>query len=287
MCNATIKLLSAAILSAALSACGGPSEEQTAAQSLLDQAQQLSQQGQYDDATALLDSLCKAYPKQLDLVREAMHAKAVVLEKVFTAQLAQADSIIAEKMPIAEELGAKFKYVKTEDMVEGYKILASLERNPLVNRTGIEPRIDDGGNLYLFSLLHGVAAKHEKLGVSLKSDKTQRAETATVPYDDLRNYRFNDINDVSNETVTFYYDECADFCQFITDNASSNLNLTFSGKRDYTIALDKATKQAIADSYRYSTAIRDGLAAEKQKLLLQKKIEVAQSQIARTAPSGE
>lgn len=283
MYNATIKHAApVALLLCALTACGGPSEEQIAAQGLLEQARALYDQGMYDSSAVIADSLCKTYPKQFDLVKEAMNARAMALEQSFTIQLEATDSVIAQKKRVVEELAGKFTYIKTEDMVEGYKILTSLVKRPLVGRTGIEPRVDEGGNLYLFSLLNGVPAKHEKLVAYVRKNKAEAAETATVAYDDIRNYRFTDINDVSNESVTFHFDECAEFCQFVVDNADKDLNLTFSGKKSHTIQLDKATKQAIVDSYTYSAAIRDGLQADMQRMLLLKKIDVAKSQVERT-----
>ena len=87
--------------------------------------------------------------------------------------------------------------------------------------------------------------------------------------------------------VTFRYDECADFCQFIADNADAKLSLTFVGKKQHTVPLGDAVKRAIVQSYRYSTAIRTGMRAEHDKLLLTKKIEIARRQIEQTAITKE
>ena len=92
---------------------------------------------------------------------------------------------------------------------------------------------------------------------------------------------------VTNEMVTFRYDECADFCQFIADNADAKLSLTFVGKKQHTVPLSNALKRAIVESYRYSTAIRTGMRAEHDKLLLTKKIEIARRQIEQTAIDKE
>ena len=197
--------------------------------------------------------------------------------------MAQVDSIIAANAPIVEQIAPMLKGVKTPEMVEGYRVVASIAGKELINRTDIEPRIDDGGNLYIVSLLHGVAAEHDHLRVSYGAGS---AETKAVPYDKSRNYRFSD-DGVTNEMVTFRYDECADFCQFITDNADAKLSLTFVGKKQHTVPLSNALKRAIVESYRYSTAIRTGMRAEHDKLLLTKKIEIARRQIEQTAIDKE
>ena len=282
----TDKITKIAIIAAiALSgiSCGNSGKTSDEAEAMLNEAQQMSDEGRYDSAVVMLDSLCKTRPTETDVVKQAMHLKAQTLEKSFVAQMAQVDSIIAANAPIVEQIAPMLKGVKTPEMVEGYRVVASIAGKELINRTDIEPRIDDGGNLYIVSLLHGVAAEHDHLRVSYGAGS---AETKAVPYDKSRNYRFSD-DGVTNEMVTFRYDECADFCQFITDNADAKLSLTFVGKKQHTVPLSNALKRAIVESYRYSTAIRTGMRAEHDKLLLTKKIEIARRQIEQTAIDKE
>ena len=282
----TDKITKIAIIAAiALSgiSCGNSGKTSDEAEAMLNEAQQMSDEGRYDSAVVMLDSLCKTRPTETDVVKQAMHLKAQTLEKSFVAQMAQVDSIIAANAPIVEQIAPMLKGVKTPEMVEGYRVVASIAGKELINRTDIEPRIDDGGNLYIVSLLHGVAAEHDHLRVSCGAGS---AETKAVPYDKSRNYRFSD-DGVTNEMVTFRYDECADFCQFITDNADAKLSLTFVGKKQHTVPLSNALKRAIVESYRYSTAIRTGMRAEHDKLLLTKKIEIARRQIEQTAIDKE
>lgn len=282
----TDKITKIAIIAAiALSgiSCGNSGKTSDEAEAMLNEAQQMSDEGRYDSAVVMLDSLCKTRPTETDVVKQAMHLKAQTLEKSFVAQMAQVDSIIAANAPIVEQIAPMLKGVKTPEMVEGYRVVASIAGKELINRTDIEPRIDDGGNLYIVSLLHGVAAEHDHLRVSCGAGS---AETKAVPYDKSRNYRFSD-DGVTNEMVTFRYDECADFCQFIADNADAKLSLTFVGKKQHTVPLSNALKRAIVESYRYSTAIRTGMRAEHDKLLLTKKIEIARRQIEQTAIDKE
>ena len=282
----TDKITKIAIIAAiALSgiSCGNSGKTSDEAEAMLNEAQQMSDEGRYDSAVVMLDSLCKTRPTETDAVKQAMHLKAQTLEKSFVAQMEQVDSIIAANAPIVEQIAPMLKGVKTPEMVEGYRVVASIAGKELINCTDIEPRIDDGGNLYIVSLLHGVSAQHDRLRVSCSAGS---AETKSVPSDNSRNYRFSD-DGVSNEMVTFRYDECADFCQFIADNADAKLSLTFVGKKQHTVPLGDAVKRAIVQSYRYSTAIRTGMRAEHDKLLLTKKIEIARRQIEQTAITKE
>lgn len=264
--------------------CGKSGKASEESLAMLESARMLTERGDYENSILLLDSLCKTFPAETDAVKAAMHLKAQTLEKSFVAQLSQMDSIIAANVPVVESIAPRFKTVKTPEMVEGYRVLATIAGKELINRTDIEPRIDDGGNLYIVSLLHGVPAQHDRLRVTAKGGGS--AETVAVPYDKSRNYRFND-DGISNEMVTFRYDECADFCRFIADNADAALSLTFVGKKQHTVPLSADMKQAIVESFKYSTAIRAGLKAEHDKLLLTKKIEIARRQIEQTAPKDE
>lgn len=271
-------VLTAVIFSAA--SCGsGANKETEGATAMLDEAKQLIASNQYDSSIVVLDSLCKKYPKEIDIVKVAINVKTEALKLSFTRQLAQNDSIIAEKTPIVREIGSKFKAVKSPEMVEGYRIIKSISGTPLLNRTAIEPRIDDGGNLYIVSLLHGHAVQHDRLMVSASGVGSEY--TSAITYDKARNYRFSD-NGVSNEMVTFHFDECENFCKFIVSNADKNITLTFVGKSKYSMPLSADVKQAIVDSYKYSEAIREGLRAEQNKLLLSKKLEIATKQYERT-----
>ena len=268
-----------AMLAIGTAACGGNGKSSDEARAMLAQAEELAGQQLYDSAVAVLDSLCRTRPAETDAVREAMFMKAVTLEKSFRAQMAQVDSIIAANVPVVESIAPHFKAVKTEEMVEGYRVHTAVAGKELINRTDIEPRIDEGGNLYIVTLLHGVAAQHDRLRVSGAAGS---AETQSVPYDNSRNYRFSD-DGVTNEMVTFRYDECADFARFVAEHAHEPLKLTFVGKKQHTVAMSDALKRAIAESYRYSTAMRIGMKAERDKLLLGKKIEIALRQIEQTA----
>lgn len=279
MSHVTTKSLATFIaLALAFTACNTDNPEQQQAQSLLDQAQALTQEQLYDSAVIMLDSLCHAYPRQFDLVKQAMTAKAKTLELDFTLQLQQTDSLIAQCKSTVEQMSPLFKYVKTEDMVEGYRVARSLDRIPLVNRTGIEPRIDDGGNLYLVSLLNGAAVKHDHLTVCLRNNCSISATTDTIPFDGARNYRFSDINGTSSEMITFHADECINLCRFIADNPDGQITLTFAGFKSHSITLDTTTKKAIATTLEFSQAITTGLHAEAKRIHLLKKIEVAQRQ---------
>ena len=274
----TIKSLFAAILLlAATASCSKDNSDK--AQAVLDSAQSLYNNRQYDSAMSVLDSLYKKYPSETGIVRKGMYLMALAQEQSTIMQLAQADSVIKANAPIVEEIGKDFTVIKNPDLVENYRVYKTIAKNVLINRTGIEPRVDDNGLLYIVSLLNGRAVKHTKLRVTAPDGTS--AETASIPYDKSQNYRFV-VEGISNEMVTFHADQCSDFCQFIADNASQQLKLEFVGSSTYSIPLNKTLKEAIVKSYNYSVAIQAGLKAERTKLYLNKRLEIARKQIEQT-----
>lgn len=277
MFNAAIKSLIIAGAASALclfASCGGGHEKEALA--LYESAKSLYDGRLYDSTLSVLDTLYKRYPAETDVVKKGMLLMARAQEQSAIDGIAQADSIIAANAPIVEKIAKDFVVVKNPDLVENYRVYKTLKNSPLIGRTGLEPRVDDNGNIYLVSLLQGKAIKHTMLRVTAPDGSL--AETASIAFDNAQNYRF--VNDgVSYEMVTFHADQCDEFCRFIADNADVQLKLEFVGNSSHKISLSKTLQEAIARSYEYSVAIQSGLKAERSKLYLNKRIEVAQKQI--------
>lgn len=250
-----------------------------AATMLFESAKALYDSQQYDSTLSMLDTLNKRYPAETEIIRQGMHLGALTEEKVSLIGIAQADSAIAVNAPIVESIVKDFVVIKDPDLVENYRIYKSLKNNQLLNQTTFEPRVDDNGFIYLVSLLHGKAINHTKLRVIAPDGSS--AETASIPFDNAQNYRFNN-DGISNEMVTFHADQCDDFCRFIVDNIDKQLKLEFVGKTSYCIALPTNLKEAVAWSYKYSVAIQSGLKAEREKIYWNKRLEIAKRQIEQT-----
>lgn len=280
MYNAAIKsisILCAALMPLIIASCDNRQKDE--ASSLYNSAMKLYDTEQYDSVLSVLDTLYKKYPAETDIIRDGIHLMAKAQEQISIKGIAQADSVISENAIIVNEIAEDFIVIKNPDLVENYRIYKNLKNNTLINRTGIEPRIDDNGGIYLVSLLHGKPVKHTKLRVTATDG--DYAETSSVPFDNAQNYRFNN-DGISNEMVTFHADECEEFCRFIADNANKKLKIDFVGNSSYSITAPTYLKEAIAQSFRYSSAIKAGLKAEKNKLYLTKRMEIAKRQIEQT-----
>lgn len=260
-----------------LTSCNNGNRDE--AMALYESAKSLYDNSLYDSTLSVLDTLYSRYPSETDVIRQGIHLMAMTQEKISIDSIAYADSVIAINAPIVTEIAKEFVVVKNPDLVENYRVYKTLKNNPLINRTGIEPRVDDNGYVYIVSLLQGRAIKHTKLRITAPDGTF--AETAEVAFDNAQNYRFTSSN-TSNEMVTFHADQCDEFCRFIADNASKSLKLEFVGNGKYGITLSPTLKEAIIRSFTYSDAIQSGLKAEQKKYYFNKRLEIAQKQIEQT-----
>ncbi len=282
MYNGAIKYLLAIAITAAgvtMSCTSQKSEEQKQAEALLSNAQSAFNDQKYNNAIAALDSLMKKYPGVLDVQRNAMHLRTLVIEQKTIIDSIANDSVIAANKHFVDSLSSQFKYVKTKDMVEGYYVAASVPDNNLTQRSGIEARIDDYGNVYLISCLYGKSVGHTYLRAKANGDE---AETKQVAFDNAKNYRFKD-GGKPVEMVTFNKEACDTICQFIANNVQSPITIEFVGKGKYAMPLSAQSKQAIANAYRYSIQKATLKKAEDLKIFYAQKLRITRKQSRQTA----
>lgn len=272
-----IMLLAAAI---SVTSCGNSkSESQVNAENILSEAQSLYDSGKYMEAIGTIDSLMKKHPGIIDVQRQAMHLKTLVVEKQTILDSIANDSAIVANKQIVDSLANNFKYVKTADMVEGYYVSKNVSGDNLTKRTNIEARINEMGEIYLVSSLYGKSIKHTKLR-AVAGDST--VETEAVPYDNARNYRFKD-GGTPVEMVTFRKADCDTLCQFIADNVAKDIKVEFIGGKKYSLPLPSKTKNLIAETYIFATHKAQLRKAEDLKLYYMRKLQITRKQSRQTA----
>lgn len=270
------------LLAAAMSvtSCGNSkSESQVNAENILSEAQSLYDSGKYMEAIGTIDSLMKKHPGIIDVQRQAMHLKTLVVEKQTILDSIANDSAIVANKQIVDSLANNFKYVKTADMVEGYYVSKNVSGDNLTKRTNIEARINEMGEIYLVSSLYGKSIKHTKLR-AVAGDST--VETEAVPYDNARNYRFKD-GGTPVEMVTFRKADCDTLCQFIADNVAKDIKVEFVGSKKYSLPLPSKTKNMIAETYIFATHKAQLKKAEDLKLYYMRKLQITRKQSRQTA----
>lgn len=270
-------------LLALLCACGGK-QENPEARELLDNANAAFEQQDYALATTLLDSLQKTFPSELGIQRESMALRPKVIEQTAVLQLQQLDSLDAADTSTLTALKPALKWVKTPGMIEGYWIDAKAYNPNFMNTTGIEARVNEIGQFYIVSSVNpGGNLKHTS--ITLKTASAS-ATTPTVPYDGESNYRLG-----GGEVITFSPEQSDTIgftaMQAVNANPSATGTLIFNGtKNTKSIRLNAAQTAAIANAYRYSSAVIRARDNQVLRQKLNRTIEIARQQAAKTSASA-
>ena len=261
-----------------LTSCGNGEAEKAA--NLLNAAQSDFDNGNYTECVTLIDSVRKTFPSEIDIQRKGMYLRTLADEKITEEKIKENDIAFAQAQEEVDKYKNDFVFVKEKDMIEGYIVHKKAKANPLVNRTGIEARIEEKLSLYIVSLLNGPVVEHTHLTINLGSTY---CSTDTVGYNGSSNYKFKS-GGISNETVTFRGKNSAEFCQFITDNKSSNLKVNFKGKRKHTMTLSARDKQILSETGLYAKALQKRRDTENMNKYLEARLQVTRTQIEKTAP---
>lgn len=270
-------------LLALMCACGGK-QENPQARELLDNANAAFEQQDYAQATTLLDSLQKTFPSELGIQRESMALRPKVIEQTALLQLQQLDSLDAADTSTLTALKPALKWVKTPGMIEGYWIDAKAYNPNFMNTTGIEARVNEIGQFYIVSSVNPAGTlKHTS--VTLKTG-SESVTTQTVPYDGESNYRLG-----GGEVITFSPEQSDTIgftaMQAVNANPSATGTLIFNGaKNTKSIRLNAAQTAAIANAYRYSSAVIRARDNQVQRQKLNRTIEIARQQAAKTSASA-
>lgn len=267
-------------LIALMCACGGK-QENPQARELLDNANAAFEQQDYALATTLLDSLQKTFPSELGIQRESMALRPKVIEQTAVVQLQQLDSLDAADTSTLTSLKPALKWIKTPGMIEGYWIDAKAYNPNFMNTTGIEARVNEIGQFYIVSSVNPAGSlKHTSITLKTASGS---ATTPTVPYDGESNYRIG-----GGEVITFSPEQSdtigAAALHAVSTNPSVSGTLIFNGaKTNKSIRLTAAQTAAIANAYRYSSAVIRARDNQVQRQKLNRTIEIARQQAAKAS----
>lgn len=270
-------------LIALMCACGGK-QENPQARELLDNANAAFEQQDYALATTLLDSLQKTFPSELGIQRESMALRPKVIEQTAVVQLQQLDSLDAADTSTLTSLKPALKWIKTPGMIEGYWIDAKAYNPNFMNTTGIEARVNEIGQFYIVSSVNPAGSlKHTSITLKTASGS---ATTQNVPYDGESNYRIG-----GGEVITFSPEQSdtigAAALQAVSTNPSVSCTLIFNGvKTNKSIRLTAAQTAAIANAYRYSSAVIRARDNQVQRQKLNRTIEIARQQAAKASASA-
>lgn len=277
MSNVSAKslFLSASVL--LLAACGTVSPEQKAAQELLDRANTEITGGDPALAITLLDSISVAYPDQTEIRREALALRPKAVEAITLAQIEHEDSVLAALEADNIRTAPLMKKITGKDLVEPYFVPGKGYNPNFVSSTGIQARVDLVGQFYLLSSVNGKPLRHVAVEFTGRNGSVA---TKSVPADGETNFRMN-----GSELITYEPGGCDTIGQFFLDNRNTAIKGFFiseNGRRTpFPLTADQIA--AIGDAYSYSRSITEARTSAVRKEKLERQLQIARDQIARTA----
>jgi hypothetical protein len=258
-----------AFASMILAACNQDGKK---AETMLDEARVMYENGQYAAAKSQIDSIQAKYPKELKTLRSGLTLMREVELKESERNIAFCDSMTPIKLLELDSLKRNFVFEKDSVYDEIGKYVSkqqTIEKN--VKRCYIRSGVNEKGEIHLASVYYGgKPINHSALRLS--NSEGISVETPQIPYDGGLNYRFKDMGNTT-EVVTYQGEKCADAILFIQDNQARRIKAEFLGDKPYVMYIADADKKAISQTYELAIVLSDIETMRKMKDKSEKKIE--------------
>lgn len=280
MCKEVNRLLTGAAVCLsvmAITACGNGNAEEVKAESMLACADSAYSAENYQEAIDLIDTLAKAYPRQTDVQRRAMALRPQIVEALTIDQIEENDKERAYTDYRRDSLMKYFVRVHRPELGSDYDyyVIKEMERSNLFSRTGVEGRVDPDGQLIVMSSLISSPVKHTSISLTGSAGEVRSAEVA---YDGERNYRSS-----GTEMITFMDAECDTLGQWLSETAGNNpVKLVFNGTRAYSVSLSSNDRKSVKSAWELSHAVRNLRKLKVERDMLERKLQLARDQAART-----
>lgn len=240
---------------ALLAACT-PSETQRA-QQLLDEATTAYNDGLYNHARVLLDSLRDTYPRQVELRRQGLELAHTIQYQEAVRTRAYADSMLVVIDAAIDSAATVFNYTKTEyDDFGRYLYRGSEAENNL--RSYLHAAVDDYGRMQLLASYRG----GKTLGfttVRIEAADGTSCTTQALPYDDANNYHY-EIQGAHYETLTYAEAMDGGVLGFAALHMGDKLTLTYlGGTAPLTVTLTPADLQGLQATYQLADLLQNRL----------------------------
>lgn len=267
-----IKYLFVVIGIAVIVSCSsGKSQQTIEAEDLVEQARTAIDDGDYETAMQVLDSLDTNYKSQVDAIRESLvlRPRAVVLEGRVALE-ALNDEFMADSIRL-DSLAMLMRHVNIPG-TEGYLIAKSAGNGDFMSTTGISGRVDELGRFYLVSSVAGAGSlKHTSVTMS---DGGRSVTTPTVDYDGEINYRSE-----GGEIITFAPEKCDSIVSFLlTVPVTSKIDVIYNGASNRTVK-SKVNAAPLVTGADYSATVSRQRTRAIEREHIASRIKLAEKQI--------
>lgn len=274
MFSATKILTATAISFVLFASCSQSDAGEAEVRKLLTEAQTALENGDAKLSLSLLDSLDNRFAKYVSVRRDGINLRARAQERYFQRELEMADSLAAVLAVRVDSIkNTRLRWVN--EPMEGYYIAEGSELPP----TGVEGRLTPEGEFFMVSSLQGHSISHT--AVSLSDGTGKSARSADVAYDGEANRRSG-----ANERIYFSGEGIDTVGHFAFENRRGPLTLSFEGNTVYSRPLTAGELENLATVYEYAWSLRQIKVAALRHESLERKLDIARQQVARTTPDN-
>lgn len=258
-----------------LTACDSQAkQEKKAAQSLVEQVSENLEQQRFETALALIDSLDKAYPQQIESRREAIPLRTKAIKGYSEQRLLQTDSLVTVLQMSIADFQDLMHHVDGDIDLDGYYVVKSAYDPHFSSSTGLQARVSDLD--YSFYIV--AASNDKKVGVRQIVLSTPDASKASEAISEGSG-RTGDTDKFGADVASFRSEEVADLAAWTAENAARIDRLTIRGTLgDAEVKFTPAQAQAIATAWRFSDIASRLQQALRLKEKLEKQLVLARDQ---------
>lgn len=236
----------------------GPSDTECA-QTLLDEARLLVDNGQWRQARIVLDSLHATYPREVEQRRiaQAMEDNITYMEAKRT--LAYADSILPPLLTQADKLLKQFKYEKNEKYEDkGRYVHRLLNTGSNTARNFLQAYVRDDRQTIVKSYYYGsTAVKQQQISLSSQGEEVRFAGS---------NHAFE--AEGWHEIMTFEDEYALQLLNFISTHINDRVRVHGAGEKPihtWVYYLNDTEKNALSQTYQLGFLMKDILRLEQMR----------------------
>lgn len=258
------------------SSCSDKNPEEALAKDYMLQVTNAIDGGDYTIALAWMDSIDQRCPTQVDLRKEVTGLRAKAIEQVTLQQIASADSMIAVSQLSIERFQPLMKHISGGDL-EGYYVVANAYDPGFINKTGIEPRVNDADfNFYIVAQNKG-----KQIGISSITLNGNNGNATSEPMP-ANSARLQVVE--GGELASFLPEEVAELGAWTQDNHVTSASI--NGKKG-NIPVKLSDKQAAAfgTAWAFSNAMLRNRQAKIIREKLERQLQIARDHIANSSES--
>ena len=214
------------------------------AEEKLQAARHAFEQGSYNEAKILIDSIKTLYPKAFDVRRAGIGLMQEIELKEQERSLLYLDSMLQAKQQVFDAIKSKYVFEKDAEYQNiGHYLHPSqvIEKN--LHRSFLRFQVDENGIMSMTSIYCGFRNIHH-IAVKVIAPDGSFAETPASK----DSYETTDLGETI-EKADYKMGEDGNVMGFLYLNKDKNIKIQYQGERPYSTAMSPTDRQALADVY--------------------------------------